>query len=542
MKEIMSNIRFATGVLKPYVPTGVWLTLMGAVGVVLSLNTIVYSKRAFDIASHTAEGSLSKCLLMLVTLFLISIALDTWESRLNVRFQLRMRNELTATVFSRVLRTEWLSAQRYHSGDVMSRVNTDLSDWVQLVSGTVPMFIVTFLKLGSAFVFLFVLDKMLALLVALLVPLVLLLSKLYFRRLRKLSLEIKDTFSAARQFFQESVQHQGIVKALHLRHWFEQQLDERQECYADCIHRHTRLSIFSNLVLSIGFTAGYCLSLAWGLFRLEEGEITFGTMTAFLQLIGMIQGPAASMMGFIPAFITAYTATERLRELWTLPVETERLSDTRLEKIDCIRLENVSFSYMPGKQVIQDLTMEFGHGLTALAGETGCGKTTVIRLILGLVKPDRGQVTLFDGRQTLCMDSALRPHLAYVPQGGFLFSGTIRNNLCMGNPQVTDEQMIQALQSVSADFVWESREGLDTELQEGGQGLSGGQIQRLAIARALLSGGQVLLLDEATSALDEETEAEIMDSLKRNVRDRIVIVVSHRSSVVDNCDRVYRMT
>lgn len=540
MKEIVSNLRFLSGVMRPYVWTCLGLMFIGIIHVALSLQIISQSKQAFDIASKAIAGSLTQCLLLLGVLFVCSIGIEAWTYRLNIRYQLRIRNELSSEIFNRILRAEWLSAQRYHSGDIMSRINTDLGDWVQFAATTVPQFVITFFKLGSAFVFLFLLDRMLALLLALLVPLVLLLSKLYFRKIRRFSLDIKDTFSSVRQFFQESVQHQGLVKALNLRGWFEKGLDDRQSDYAGRIYRHTRLSVFSKFVLSIGFTAGYCLSLAWGLFRMEAGEISFGTMTAFLQLVGMIQGPAAGLMGFVPAFIAAYTATERLHELWRLPMEGEDKAVV-VADIERIMLKQVSFGYVPGKPVLARQTMEFRKGMTALAGETGCGKTTVIRLILGLITPVQGSVSLSDGRTEHVMTPALRCNLAYVPQGGFLFSGTIRDNLRMGNPQATDEEMIKVLKSVSADFVWKNREGLDTLLKENGQGLSGGQVQRLAIARALLSGGQVLLLDEATSALDENTETEIIRSLRENARDRIVILVSHRRSVIEECDFVYRM-
>lgn len=540
MKEIFENIRFLTGMMRPYGMTSLMLLLAGLAGVGLSLGSIALSKKAFDIAAGAVSGSLGQCLLLLALLFFCSIVMNAWVFRQTVNFQLRVRNELTANVFNHILRAEWLSAQYYHSGDVMSRVNTDISDWVQLISSTLPQFVITLFKLGSAWIFLFLLDKRLALLLALLLPLVLLLSKLYFRKLRKLSLEIKDTFSSVREFFQESVQHQGVVKALHLQSWFERQLDDRQDKYADRIRKHTRFSVFSNFVLSMGFTAGYCLSLAWGLFRMEAGEITFGTMTAFLQLVSMIQGPAAGLMGFVPTFITAYTATERLRELWTLPMEKENRQG-KLEKVTKIRLEDVSFGYTPDKRVIDHLTLEFRPGLTALAGETGCGKTTIIRLVLGLITPEQGTVSLFDGVSNYPMSPSLRCNLAYVPQGGFLFSGTIRDNLRMGNPEASDEEMIRILKSVSADFVWNTREGLDTEIKEDGQGLSGGQIQRLALARALLSGGQVLLLDEATSALDEAIEADIMETLRKNIHDKIVIIVSHRRTVIESCDEVYRI-
>lgn len=540
MKEVAGNIGFLVKVMKPYWRSCFFLTVLGTAGVFFSLGIVEQSKRAFDISSGAVKGSLGGCLAVLACLFVFSILLNSWAAWLNVKYQLRVRNELTAKVFSHILRAEWLPAQRYHSGDVMSRVNTDINDWVQLVSATIPQFFVTLFKLCGAFVFLFLMDRMLALLLAMLVPLVLLLSKLYFRKLRKLSLEIKDAFTSVRQYFQESIQHQCAVKALHLQSCFEECLDCRQAKYAERICSHTRLSVSSHFILALGFTVGYCLSLAWGLFRLEAGEITFGTMTAFLQLVHMIQGPAAGLMGVVPAFIVAYTATERLRDLWMLPAEKEE-KDVCLDKVERIKLENVAFGYLPGKKILDGVTLDFQPGLTALVGSTGCGKTTVIRLILGLISPEKGRVLLSGAGRDYEMQPSLRCNLAYVPQDTFLFSGTVRENLQMGNPQATDEDMIRALKSVAADFVWKNREGLDTELKENGQGLSGGQVQRLALARALLSRADALLLDEATSALDMDTESDIMNTLKRSVQGKIVIVVSHRQTVVDCCDKVYKM-
>ncbi len=519
------------------------LLVIGTAGVGVSLSSVVLSKRVIDVATHVAEGKMEFLLVGLAILQVGSIGLSIIASRFAVRYQTTLYNRLSLHYFSGILHAEWKAQQTYHSGDIMSRVGTDIGDIVQLMVRTFPQFLVTLFKLTGAIIYLFILDRRLTLVLVVIIPIVLLVSKLYFKKMRKLSVLIKESQSAVRQYFQESVQNAGIAKALHIEDRMEKELTKKQKTLLVHVLSHNRFHIFSNSVLSFGFAAGYLVAFSWGVYQLYGNEITFGTMTAFLQLVAMMQGPALGLAASIPTFIVAYTALERLYELETLPKEQVDTSLVQPSfRIERITFSDIAFGYESGRQILTHADFVFEQSkMTAIAGETGCGKTTVMRLILGLISPQQGKVIVSDNKYSFQMSPAFRQRIAYVPQGNYLFSGSIRENLSLGNPNADDAAMKEALRQAAADFVFTMPAGLDSELKESGKGLSGGQIQRLAIARALLHGGEVLLLDEATASLDEKTEEEVIASLKKNVKDKIVIVVTHRQRVIDVCDVQYKL-
>lgn len=519
------------------------LLVIGTAGVGVSLSSVVLSKRVIDVATHAAEGKMEFLLVGLAILQVGSIGLSVIASRFAVRYQTTLYNRLSLHYFSGILYAEWKAQQTYHSGDIMSRVGTDIGDIVQLMVRTFPQFLVTLFKLTGAIIYLFILDRRLTLVLVVIIPIVLLVSKLYFKKMRKLSVLIKESQSAVRQYFQESVQNAGIAKALHIEDRMEKELTKKQKTLLVHVLSHNRFHIFSNSVLSFGFAAGYLVAFSWGVYQLYGNEITFGTMTAFLQLVAMMQGPALGLAASIPTFIVAYTALERLYELETLPKEQVDTSLVQPSfRIERITFSDIAFGYESGRQILTHADFVFEQGkMTAIAGETGCGKTTVMRLILGLISPQQGKVIVSDNKYSFQMSPVFRQRIAYVPQGNYLFSGSIRENLSLGNLDADDAAMKEALRQAAADFVFTMPAGLDSELKESGKGLSGGQIQRLAIARALLHGGEVLLLDEATASLDEKTEEEVIASLKKNVKDKIVIVVTHRQRVIDVCDVQYKL-
>ncbi len=527
--------RLSSGFILPLMP----LLLLGIIEVVLSLASVVLSKKVVDIATGAIDGILWQTISWLAALIITGIIIRALLSWRTVRMNILVQRKLTAYFFSIILRADWCKIQHYHSGDIMSRINTDINDLVQLFTSTIPHFFSTGLKLCGALVFMFIMNQKLALTLTCLVPLVLLFSKLYFGKMRILSREIKETTSLIKQFFQESVQNTGIIKALRLESIFEKQLENRQKSNIKKMIEQNHFSIFSNSILSIGFSAGYLITFSWGLFELQAGIITFGTLTAFLQLVNMIQTPALGLVTLAPAFVSVYTATDRLRELENIPKENLK-NEVLLPDLEKIDITNLSFSYVPEKPVLNVITLTFQKGtMTALTGETGCGKTTLIRLLLAFMKPDKGSITLSGKKQVIPASEHTRINFAYVPQGDFLFSGTIRDNLLIVRPDATEDELIEALMQSAADFVFDLPDRLETSLMEGGHGLSGGQMQRIAIARALLCEGNVLLLDEVTSSLDEDTEAEIIYSLKKHKKDRIIILVSHKQKVISACDNIF---
>ena len=278
--------------------------------------------------------------------------------------------------------------------------------------------------------------------------------------------------------------------------------------------------------------------------QLGEGLITFGTMAAFLQLVGKIQQPVLALARLMPAFAGAFTAVDRLQELEEMPTEEADAEMVRFERVPDVEIRNLSFRYTSGDRLVfRHFSCDFPAGsCTAVVGETGRGKTTLIRLLLALAVPDDGYIRLCADSRSCCVGPETRCNFTYVPQGNTLFSGTVRDNLRMGNPQATEEDMRLALHTAVADFVFDMPGGLDASLGEMGGGLSEGQAQRIAIARALLRPGHIVLLDEATSALDPETELSFMENLRRDYAGRTFIFVTHHRALAEACGRILSLT
>jgi ABC-type multidrug transport system fused ATPase/permease subunit len=319
-------------------------------------------------------------------------------------------------------------------------------------------------------------------------------------------------------------------------------LEDTQSTLRGRVKHRTLFSVVSHLFLNIGFSLGYLIAFLWGLLRMHAGSLTFGGMTAFLQLVYRIQGPARDLTKLAPEFVNVFTSAERLMELEEIPEEEQ--GETLMMKGTCgIHFDHVSYWYDKDQlPTIHDASYQFAPATcTAIVGETGSGKTTVIRLLLSLIKPQQGSITIYTNDEEQQLSPRHRCNFVYVPQGNTMLSGTLRDNLRIGAPEATDEQMMEALHTACANFIDELPNGLDTTFAERGSGLSEGQAQRIAIARALLRPGSIILLDEATSALDAETECQLLENLMHR-KQNTIICVTHRPAVIDYCDQVIRIT
>ena len=524
---------------------------IGLVGVALGLSSVWAMQRAIDIASGVCEGSLYIAVAVMAALILGEFAVGI--SRVWVRniLGVKAQNRMQQRVLARLLRSEWRGREAMHSGDIINRLEQDVRTVVTFLTETLPSALSTLAMFVGAFIYLLQMDTWLALITVGILPIFILVSRVYIAYMRKYNRKVRDTDSIIQSLLTETMQHRMLVKTMEADQQMLSRLDSTQQDLRQWVRKRTVFSVASNFFMNLGFSVGFLVAFLWSALRLYDGTLTFGGMTAFLQLVNRIQGPARDLTKLVPAFVNVFTAAERLMELEDIPEEQQ--GEPCMMPAPCgIRFEQVTFNYgAPGQQpALKDFNVDFKPGTcTAVMGETGAGKTTLIRLLLALIKPQDGRITIYQytplsHREGQGGGSPLSPlhrcNFVYVPQGNTLLSGTLRENLQLGNPQATDEEMYKALKMACADFVEELPEGLNTHFSEQGGGLSEGQAQRIAIARALLRSGSIMLLDEATSALDTDTERKVLENILSN-HQRTVIFVTHRQAVVDFCDQVIKV-
>ena len=518
--------------------------VLGLLDVAVSLSSVWAVKHAIDVASRVAEGSIYVAVSLMAVLILCGFAINIAAVWVRNILGIKAQNRMQQRMLDRILRSEWHGKEKRHSGDVLNRLEFDVNNVVSFLTETIPSTLsVVALFLGS-FCYLFSMDPVLAALIVFMLPLFILTSKIYVGHMRKLSRMVRNSDSKVQSVLQETIQHRMLIKTLEKDRAMVDRLEGMQSELRQNVVRRTKFSVISNLILNFGFALGYLVAFLWSALRMYAGTLTFGGMTAFLQLVSKIQGPARNLTKLVPAFVSVFTAAERLMELEENPLE-EQGEPVYMDNDGGgvgIRLDNVSYAYDDAdKNVINSLSFDFKpHTCTAILGETGAGKTTLVRLVLALMYPTAGGVYIYNNVESFHMSPLMRCNIVYVPQGNTLLSGTIRDNLRMGRLDATDDEMFDALDKACAGFVRELPAGLDTNCAEAGGGLSEGQAQRIAIARALLRKGCVMIFDEATSALDPETERELLDNLLRD-HSHTIIFITHRPAVVDYCDQVLRM-
>lgn len=520
-------------------------TMLGIGMVLLDLSFVWATKSAIDIATHRPSPipSLTAAFWLLAVLMAARIALSFCASWVGAILGVKASNTVRRHVFRHLLNSQWQPLRSLHTGDIMNRLETDVDSVVSFVTQSLPQFITTIVQFAGAFLFLFYMDSVLACVVVIILPFFLLASKLYVKKLKALTHEVRTEDSRIQSLMQETLQHVMVVKTLMRTALFTQRLDAMQrDLHGKIIHR-TKFSSVSSTVTTMGFATGYLVAFIWGTVNLEQGTITYGAMIAFIQLVNKIQSPVQSLTKFVPLFIRTSTSTERIMEIAHMPQECTQGTPALPTPLG-IRFSHVSFAYSQGERnVLDDFTYTFRPGqATAIVGETGAGKTTLIKMLFSLVTPQKGEVALVDAEgKEWPISAEQRAQFCYVPQGNTLFSGTIRSNLMLGNPDATEEEMRRALQLAEANFVNERPEGLDAPCGETGDGLSEGQAQRVAIARALLTPGRVLVFDEATSALDADTERKVLKNIATHYPHTTAIFITHREEVLNHVSETLHM-
>lgn len=517
-------------------------TATGLLDVVCQLLWVLACKHAIDIATGEAQGSLKTTGVIIALLMLTEITSRAASRWIHAVVGNKVRNRMRLKMFSRLLKCDWLHLQRHHTGDLINRLEGDVNSITSLITETIPAAVVVVVQLAASFFLLFNMSPMLALSVLIILPVCLFVSQFYVRRMRKLNRDVRDSDSRIQSVLQESLQHKELIKSLEQNISTEKQLTELQDKLHTQVADRTKFSLGAFTFIQLGFATGYLVAFLWGVDSLRSELITYGTMAAYLQLVGLIQRPTMDLTRYIPGIVSSLTAAERLFELEDIPLEKEG-DAIMLSGTAGVRFNNVTFRYGENER---DILREFSYNFppnscTAIVGETGAGKTTLLRLLIALITPDSGSIEVYNGKDSYSSSTQTRRNFVYIPQGNSLVSGTIRENLQLGNSEATEDDMRKALHIACANFVDELPEKLDTAISERGGGLSEGQAQRIAVARSLLRPGSIIILDEVTSALDEETEKEMLKRLTSDLAGKTLIFITHRPAIIEYCTQVLRI-
>ena len=438
-----------------------------------------------------------------------------------------------------LLHGEYAQVSGYHSAELLNRLNNDVSKVNDGILTILPSAAAMVTRLVAAVVVLGVLDWRFTLLIAGLGVVMIFATALMRRRLKDLNKRVSEHDGKVSGFLQEIMEKLLMVQAMDVSAEVERRADTMLGERYEIQRKRKNVSLLTNTGINlIGYGSGF-LALVWCAFRMLQGQMSFGSLTAVIQLVNQLQIPFVNLSGVMPKYVAMVASAERLMELETIQGEPAPLTEAPegvYRRMDHICAEDLSFGY-DREEILSQASFQLPKGAFAvITGPSGIGKSTLLKLLLGIFKPKTGGLYLSCGRQTMPLDRSTRHLFAYVPQGNLLLSGTLRENLTIVRPQATEEEIRQAIYvSAMDDFLPQLPMGLDTALGESGAGLSEGQAQRLAIARAVLGGSPVLLLDECTSALDAQTEQTVLSRLKA-LPDRTCIAVTHRPAAIELCD------
>lgn len=525
---------------RPYLGKIGLVVVLGVLNTVASLAMVQVSKSIIDNATFGNEFVRLLVIYMLLVFGMqaLSVVNSLLTALLTEKFSFGIRKQ----IYDKIIQSHWMDVKKYHTGDLMTRLTSDAGNIADGIISTIPGIFLLVIELVMVFFTLFQYSRLLAVLALLVAPVAAFTSWLLGRKLKVLQGRVQESEAAYRSFLQESLANLLIVKAFANEEYSVDRLTRLREERFKWVFRRTKMSLFSSTTMSISFQIGYIAAFSYGVFQIANGSITYGTMSVFLALVNRVQAPVLQLAQQIPRIVMILTSAGRVMELQDIPVEEKQPEQIKPEGIG-VRVEGLSFGYT-AETVLEDTALEIRPGeFVAIIGESGIGKTTLIRLMMSFMSNYRGNITYFNqaGEQEKA-NAGSREFIAYVPQGNTLFSGTIRENIRMGNLEASEEEIFQALRMAAAyDFVMELPEGLDTIIGERGHGLSEGQAQRIAIARAFVRRAPFLILDEATSALDEKTELSVLQGLQELQPKPTCLIITHRRSILTYCDREIRI-
>lgn len=525
--------------IRRYIPLTAAVSVISALSALSFVALALITKRVMDIATGDTTGSLLKSGILLFTVIAIQILLSAAQSILNAYSNGKQTIAFRNYLFGVLCRKKYADISAYHSGDILNRFTSDIDTVVTSSVNIIPNVVSIATKIVAGIGTMLFMNPYIAAAVLLCGVTFPAIGRAINKRYKYMHKECQRTEGRTRAFLQECFENIVVIKTFISEAPFIKKLDSYMDDNFRLKIKRTSISVIANISLYALFTAGYYAVLLWGAGGLSGGTLTYGTLMAFLQLISQLRAPLQNVSGILPQYYSALASAERLMELDGAADEPFPAAAERLEKIKedfrTLEIKNLFFGYA-GESVLRDFSFcaKLGN-ITAITGESGSGKSTLFKLILGLYEPQSGSITI---NGEIPLDASLRGLFAYVPQGNMVLSGTVRENITMNNRTVTDEQIERAARAAEIyDYITSLPDGFETHLAERGAGLSEGQIQRISIARALLTNAPILLLDEATSALDEETETRVLANIK-SMTDKTVLFITHRNTSLKVCDRI----
>ena len=564
-KELWTKIKWMSNYAKPAIPFLIFSIIINIIFSLIGIYNVTVSKSLIDSAISGNSKQTIYWLIIMLVITLINMLSSPITSFMSTHSSTKLTQNIQKRIYQHLQCSDWLEQSKFHSVSLLTRVTSDVSNISSSILGTIPSLVSLTVTLVGSFYTLINWAPSIAFVAIFIGPFLILVGKYFSKKLKSLYKEAQEEDVKYRSFMQESIQNIMIVKTFCMEKINMRRLVEIQDNKYKIAMRNTKLSIMTSMSMNFCSSLAYLSIFTWGVLNIANGLTTYGTFTGMLQLYSKIQSPFSSLASMIPGLISTIAAVERLMELEAIPVEKmaneDELGDIINKSIDEIAIDtainsesslfnkpniifdNVYFAYKDNNYILNKINLTIQSGETiAFVGPSGEGKTTMIRLILSLINPTKGNLFINENNLIEDMNRNFRNLISYVPQGNTLFSGTIRSNLLYGKPDATEEEINKALANACAiDFINELENGLDTIIGEKGIGISEGQAQRIAIARAFLRVRPILILDEATSSLDPETEIKVLKSVKSLSSNPTCIIITHRPSALNICNRIMKL-
>lgn len=528
---------------KPQVINIIVISVIYAVMAYLGVAVATLSRGIVDSAVNSDIGGIVYYAVILVSLTVGQLIIRIVSKVVNFNIQAKLEMSIKQSIFNSIIRKKYDKISQIHTGELLNRITSDVLVVVSSIISIVPNMVYFIVKLIGVFVVLFAIDKTFCLVFIIGGALMFGVVLLFKSKMKALHKAVQESDGKTRSFFQEIFSSLLVVKVFNAEKKVSENAMNLQMNNFKIRRKRNYISIVATTGFSFVFSLGYMYALIWGAFAISDHIITYGVLTSMLALVTQIQGPVRGISSILPSYYSALASAERLMDIENLENEdvvNKSLIDTKdlYSKTKEIIFDNITFSY--GREnVLENTRLVLNKGdFALLAGISGIGKSTLTKLLLDVISPDKGEIylKLSDGEKVY-IDKNIRSLFSYVPQGNFLLSGTIRDNIAFVSSEPDEQKIIESAKIACAyDFISNLPDGLDTRVGENGKGLSEGQIQRIAIARAVYSDAPIIIFDEATSALDANTEVQLLKNIKK-LKNKTCILISHKMAAKEICNK-----